>query len=144
MGESFDREKIVDCMFDPITASILAELEDGEEVPIYNISEVVFQHMLNFFTHYAEDEMDDVNKPLASDKLEENNVSEWYCNYINKMPKEELFELVKGSNQLGIKKLTDLCCAKIACDIRGKTPDEINDYCKTEVEVDDSMEVEAN
>ena len=31
MEETFDREKIVDCMFDPITSSILAELEDGEK-----------------------------------------------------------------------------------------------------------------
>ena len=31
MSDTFDREKIVDCMFDPITASILAELEDGEK-----------------------------------------------------------------------------------------------------------------
>jgi len=31
MTESFDREKIVDCMFDHITSSILAELEDGEK-----------------------------------------------------------------------------------------------------------------
>ena len=31
MSESFDREKIVDCMFDPITSSILAELEDGKK-----------------------------------------------------------------------------------------------------------------
>jgi predicted transcriptional regulator len=31
MGESFDREKIVDCMFDPITSEILAELEDGKK-----------------------------------------------------------------------------------------------------------------
>jgi hypothetical protein len=31
MDETFDREKIVDCMFDPITSSILAELEDGEK-----------------------------------------------------------------------------------------------------------------
>ncbi len=29
MGEEFDREKVVDCMFDPVTSSILAELEDG-------------------------------------------------------------------------------------------------------------------
>jgi len=29
MSESFDREKVVDCMFDPITSSILSELEDG-------------------------------------------------------------------------------------------------------------------
>jgi len=31
MDENFDREKIIDCMFDPITSSILAELEDGQK-----------------------------------------------------------------------------------------------------------------
>ena len=31
MDDTFDREKIVDCMFDPVTSSILAELEDGEK-----------------------------------------------------------------------------------------------------------------
>ena len=31
MDHTFDREKVVDCMFDPITSSILAELEDGEK-----------------------------------------------------------------------------------------------------------------
>jgi len=31
MDETFDREKIIDCMFDPVTSSILAELEDGEK-----------------------------------------------------------------------------------------------------------------
>ena len=31
MDNAFDKEKIVDCMFDPITSSILAELENGEK-----------------------------------------------------------------------------------------------------------------
>jgi len=31
MSDSFEHEKVVDCMFDPITSSILAELEDGEK-----------------------------------------------------------------------------------------------------------------
>ncbi|MDH3311605.1 MAG: hypothetical protein OEM28_00465 [Nitrosopumilus sp.] len=31
MENAFDKEKVVDCMFDPITSSILAELEDGEK-----------------------------------------------------------------------------------------------------------------
>ncbi len=31
MDDTFNREKIVDCMFDPITSSILSELEDGEK-----------------------------------------------------------------------------------------------------------------
>ena len=31
MVDTFDREKVVDCMFDPVTSSLLAELEDGEK-----------------------------------------------------------------------------------------------------------------
>jgi len=31
MDESFDREKVVDCMFDPVTSLILAELEHGQK-----------------------------------------------------------------------------------------------------------------
>jgi len=31
MSESFDREKVIDSMFDPITSEILAELEDGKK-----------------------------------------------------------------------------------------------------------------
>ena len=31
MDTSYDREKVVDCMFDPITSSLIAELEDGEK-----------------------------------------------------------------------------------------------------------------
>ncbi len=31
MDASYDREKVVDCMFDPITSSLIAELEDGEK-----------------------------------------------------------------------------------------------------------------
>jgi DNA-binding IclR family transcriptional regulator len=31
MADTFDREKIVECMFDPTTSSILAELEDGQK-----------------------------------------------------------------------------------------------------------------
>jgi len=31
MNDTFDREKVVDCMFDPVTSSILAELESGEK-----------------------------------------------------------------------------------------------------------------
>ena len=31
MSDTFDREKIVECMFDPITSLILAELEDDQK-----------------------------------------------------------------------------------------------------------------
>jgi len=31
MTADFDREKVVECMFDPVTSSILAELENGSK-----------------------------------------------------------------------------------------------------------------
>lgn len=31
MSDSYDREKIVECMFDPITSLIISELENGEK-----------------------------------------------------------------------------------------------------------------
>jgi len=31
MNDTFDREKVIDCMFDPITSSIISELESGEK-----------------------------------------------------------------------------------------------------------------
>ena len=31
MSDPFERDKVVDCMFDPVTSSIIAELEDGEK-----------------------------------------------------------------------------------------------------------------
>ena len=35
MDNSYDREKVLECMFDPITSSIIAELEDGEKNSMY-------------------------------------------------------------------------------------------------------------
>ena len=31
MDDSYDREKVIDCMFDPLTSDIISELEDGEK-----------------------------------------------------------------------------------------------------------------
>jgi len=35
MDNSYDREKVIECMFDPITSTIIAELEDGEKNSLY-------------------------------------------------------------------------------------------------------------
>ena len=35
MENSYDRAKVIECMFDPITSSIIAELEDGKKNSSY-------------------------------------------------------------------------------------------------------------
>ena len=57
MDESFDREKVVDCMFDPVTSAILAELEDGEKecsflAQQYDISESEVLERLSYLIEH--------------------------------------------------------------------------------------------
>ena len=55
MDETFDREKIIDCMFDPITSEILAKLEDGKKMLF----------LLNNMKKLQSLEMMSWNKPLS-------------------------------------------------------------------------------
>lgn len=53
MSDSFDREKVVDCMFDPVTSAILAELESGEKecaflADVSSITESEVQERLDY------------------------------------------------------------------------------------------------
>ncbi len=58
MDESYDREKVLECMFDPITSSIIAELEDGEKNSMYlaeksSISEHEVGERLSYLTTHG-------------------------------------------------------------------------------------------
>lgn len=57
MDESLDNEKIIECMFDPITSEILAELENGSKESSYleeksGISEQEVRERLSYLLKY--------------------------------------------------------------------------------------------
>ena len=57
MDESLDKEKIIECMFDPITSEILAELENGSKESSYlaeksGISEEEVRERLSYLLKY--------------------------------------------------------------------------------------------
>jgi len=57
MDESLDKEKIIECMFDPITSGILAELESGSKASSYlaeksGISESDLAERLSYLLKY--------------------------------------------------------------------------------------------
>ncbi len=57
MTEDYDREKVIDYMFDPTTSAILAELEDGEKSSSYiaekcDISENEIDSILNYLIEH--------------------------------------------------------------------------------------------
>lgn len=58
MDESFDKEKIIECLFDPITSEILAELENGGKPSSYlakksGISEEEVAERLSYLIKYG-------------------------------------------------------------------------------------------
>ena len=64
-----------------------------------------------------------LEKPLATNNFSE-LVDESLCNFLD-IPNDELFELINSLNYMDIKSLLELVCAKIACMIKGKSPEEI-------------------
>ena len=69
MAESFDRNKIIESMFDPITSGILAELEDGGKELSYlsqkaEVSEDEVKERLSYFIEY-----DFVNTKTENEKI---------------------------------------------------------------------------
>lgn len=78
MDESYDREKVIECMFDPITSSIIAELENGRKNSSYlaeksSISEQDVHDRLSYLVTYGfiiEDQIDEKSTYSADvDKL---------------------------------------------------------------------------
>ena len=58
MNDSYDREKVVDCMFDPITSLLISELEDGEKNVTYlaeksSISEEEVDERLDYLVSHG-------------------------------------------------------------------------------------------
>lgn len=69
MTDQFDREKLIDCMFDPVTSSILAELEYGKKecfllAAKFSISENEVLERLSYLLEY-----DFVQKTSENGKL---------------------------------------------------------------------------
>tara|TARA_E500000178_G_C16626889_1_gene575858 strand:+ start:160 stop:516 length:357 start_codon:yes stop_codon:yes gene_type:complete len=88
-----------------------------------NVKAHVLRKVIEFCEHNQGDPLSQIEKPLKSSDMKE-NVSEWYAKFIN-LEQEVIFELILAANYMDIKPLLDLSCAKIACMIKGKTPEEI-------------------
>ena len=94
-----------------------------QEIPLPNVKAHVLRKVIEFSEHYQSDPLSTIEKPLKSSNIKE-NVSEWYAEFIN-LDQEVIFELILAANYMDIEPLLDLSCAKIACMMRGKSPEEI-------------------
>lgn len=89
MAETYDRNKVIDSMFDPVTSTILAELEDGEKTcsflaTLSSISENEVKERLSYLLEHS-----------FVNETNENGKSIFSAN------KEKLNEIVENNENFG-------------------------------------------
>ncbi|POM81950.1 S-phase Kinase-associated protein 1A [Phytophthora palmivora] len=125
-GEAFEVEAKVAAM-SQLVQTLVADEQEGDElqeIPLPNVKAHVLAKVVEFCQYHKDSPMAEIQKPLKSNVLSE-SVDEWDANFVDGADQELLFELILAANYMDIKSLLDLSCAKVACMIKGKTPEEI-------------------
>jgi S-phase kinase-associated protein 1 len=95
------------------------------EIELNQIDSVVIEKILEWLKYHEKTPPKDIPRPLPTSHLE-NIVGKWDAKFID-CNLDVVYELLLASNFLGIIPLLDLCCAKIAGTILGKTPEKIRE-----------------
>lgn len=103
---------------------MIEEGSEDAEYPLPNVKSAILVKVIEYCRYHKDVAPEQITKPLRSANLAESNVSEWDIEYVN-IDKEILFEIILAANYMDIRPLLDLCCAKVASMIRGKTVEQI-------------------
>jgi len=106
-----------------LVKGMLEEQEAPEDVPLASVKSPVLAKIVEFCKHHVDEPLPAIEKPLRSSVMAE-IVPEWDAAFVN-IEEELLFEIILAANYMDIKPLLDLTCAKVAANIRGKTPEQI-------------------
>mmetsp|Transcript_256 Transcript_256/g.363 ORF Transcript_256/g.363 Transcript_256/m.363 type:complete len:163 (-) Transcript_256:7-495(-) len=77
--------------------------------------------IVEYITHHEGKSPDPIQKPLRGFKMNKNVPSDWDAQWIDEIGSHRmnLFRLAKAAENMGIRSLIDLACAKIACLVKG-------------------------
>jgi hypothetical protein len=96
--------------------------------------------LVEFLVHNEASPMPAIDSPLRSRDIAD-AVPEWYAAFAGRMDRAALYEAVLAADLLDARGLMDLCCAKLAIAVIGKSPQQIreefgveNDTLPAEVE----------
>lgn len=99
------------------------EVED-KDFPCPKVSSAILQKVVDYCTHYQEEEMQKIETPLQGETIEEIVKPAWYAEFC-KVDREVLFQLVAAANFMDIKPLLDLTCLAVSVSIKGKSVEEL-------------------
>ena len=108
-------------------SELLVTMMEGDKkethLPLPNVNAATLAKVIDAMQHYAATPPVKIDKPLKSNDMSV-LVPEWDAKYID-MNNELLFDVTLAANYMHIDALLELCTAKIASFIKGKTPEQI-------------------
>lgn len=105
-----------------------------------DMSSSIFEKVIKYLTFHLNNPAKEIDKPLKSDKLIENNVCEWDVAFID-LEDDDLFNLLLTANYLNIPSLLALSCAKLASFMKNKSIEEIKERFHIETPVPDETKL---
>ncbi|KAJ1406863.1 putative Skp1 family protein [Ochromonadaceae sp. CCMP2298] len=125
-----------------LMSTMLNEDDDDEDmsIPLPNVSALILAKVIEFCKMYVAEKMTEFEKPLKDADLSK-LVQTQFAEFITSLDNDSLYHLTLAANYLDIPQLLDLCSARIASYIKGKTVEEIR--CNLNIVNDFSPEEEA-
>jgi len=106
---------------------------ETKEIPLPNVSAAALKKVIEYCTHFQEENMTPIKTPLPASTLDE-LVQPWYAAFV-KVDRNLLFDLVAAANYLHIEPLLDLTCLAACIMIKGKPAEEIREIFKLKGEL---------
>jgi len=126
-GETFEVPRNVAMMSKLLRDTFSDDEEEEEmetkEIPLPNVSAAALKKVIEYCTHFQEENMTPIKTPLPASTLKE-LVQPWYVDFVE-VDRNLLFDLVAAANYLHIEPLLDLTCLAVCIMIKGKPAQEI-------------------
>jgi len=121
-GEKFEVSKKVAVQSELVKTMAEGDKEENE-IPLPNVKASVLRKVVEYMKYHVDNPAREIEKPLKSANMAE-VVSQWDADFVD-VDQEVLFELILAANYMDVKALLDLCCAKVASMMKGKTAEQI-------------------
>ena len=104
---------------------ILLADRNAKKIPIKKVRGDILELIVDYLKHHDGKIPPPIAKPIRSVKMIRIVSDPWDADFMNKMNKKTIFQVVLGANYMDIPPLLHLGAAKIATLIKGKSPEEI-------------------
>jgi len=115
-----------------LVKSILDGDASAKEIPIKKVRGDILALIVEYLKRHNGKKPAEIAKPIRSVKMEKIVEDKWDAEFINKMSKKIIFQVILGANYMDLPSLLHLGCAKIATLIKGKSPEEIKNILSDE------------